>query len=162
MLKSFRIITVFLLIAWMVLIFSLSSQNADKSSATSGGIIEMVVRIFNHDFDELTESQQKAIIEPFQFVVRKAAHFTAYAFLGILAFLSVVTYNKIPFTLRLGISAAICLLYSISDEIHQTFVPGRSGEIRDVCIDFCGSLLAVLIATLFVKKSKLKILKNII
>ena len=161
MLKYFRIITVILLIAWMTMIFSLSSQNADQSSQTSGGVIATVVRIFYPDFDALSEAQQLELIEPFQFIVRKSAHFTAYAVLGALSFLSVITFKKIPLFYRSGISAAICLLYSVSDEIHQTFVKGRSGEVRDVCIDFCGSLLAIVVFTLIVKKSKFKFLKNL-
>lgn len=37
-------------------------------------------------------------------------------------------------------------LYAISDEFHQTFVSGRSGEPLDVCIDGSGALLGVLLA----------------
>ena len=45
------------------------------------------------------------------------------------------------------IALIICCLYSISDEYHQTFVPGRSGEVRDVCVDTSGALLGVAGAT---------------
>ena len=36
------------------------------------------------------------------------------------------------------------MLYSISDEIHQIFVPGRSCELLDVFIDTCGSLIGII------------------
>ena len=36
-------------------------------------------------------------------------------------------------------------MYAISDEVHQLFVPGRSGQATDVLIDFSGSLAAILI-----------------
>jgi VanZ family protein len=36
---------------------------------------------------------------------------------------------------------AICVLYAASDEIHQTYVPGREGRRRDVVIDTAGMLL---------------------
>jgi len=162
MLKFFRITTVLLLLAWMIMIFSLSSQTADTSSKTSGSIIAMVVKVFYPDFDKLSEIEQEELIEPFQFVVRKGAHFTAYAVLGILAFLSIVTYKKLSLHKRGILSLTVCLLYSVSDEIHQLFIPGRSGEIRDVCIDFCGSFLAILILVLIFKKSNLKICRKFI
>ncbi len=37
----------------------------------------------------------------------------------------------------------ICLLTAISDEIHQLFIVGRSGEVRDVLIDLAGSAVGV-------------------
>ncbi len=151
MLKFFRIITVVALIGWMVLIFSLSAENAATSSGTSGRIIATVVRIFYSGFDELPITEQAEIIGSFQFVVRKTAHFMLYFILGMLSFLSVVTYTKISLIFRVGISALISLLYSISDEIHQLFVSGRSGEVRDVVIDFCGALLAIGLLWVIVK-----------
>lgn len=45
------------------------------------------------------------------------------------------------FTLALG----ICILYAISDEFHQLFVPGRGGQIRDVLIDSTGAIVGVAI-----------------
>lgn len=156
MLKVFRITAVVLLLLWMILIFCLSDQDSSRSSATSGSVITVVVKIFHPDFDELSAAEQEALIQPFQFVFRKGAHFTAYAVLSIFSFLSVITYLKISFSFRCVISAVICLLYAISDEIHQLYVPGRSGEIRDVLIDFCGSLAALLIMILIAKCTKLK------
>ena len=37
------------------------------------------------------------------------------------------------------ISTILCLVYAALDEYHQTLVPGRDGNIRDVIIDTCGS-----------------------
>lgn len=127
----------------MVLIFSLSSQNAETSSQTSGSVIESVAEIFYPGFSDMTETQQNEIIGALQFIVRKTAHFTLYAVLGALSFLSVISYRSLKYRLRIFLSAGICLLYAASDEFHQLFVAGRSGEIRDICIDFCGSLLAI-------------------
>ena len=39
----------------------------------------------------------------------------------------------------------ICFLYSISDEIHQMFIDGRSSEKFDVLIDTIGSSFGVFI-----------------
>ena len=36
-------------------------------------------------------------------------------------------------------------IYAALDEYHQRFVPGRSGEIKDVLIDACGLLLGIVL-----------------
>ena len=74
--------------------------------------------------------------------IRKLAHFTAYLILGVLVYNLLLCYftNK----KSLILSLIICLLYAISDEIHQMFVPGRAGQIRDVLIDFSGTTLGVI------------------
>lgn len=146
--KAFRLITCVLLIAWMALIFSMSAQNATESDKTSGNVIESVLSVIYPGFDGLSEESKAELISSFQFIARKTAHFSLYAILGLLSFLTVISYRNLKFGLRSALSAAICLLYAASDEVHQLFVPGRSGEIRDVCIDFCGSLLMIMILAL--------------
>ena len=84
-----------LLCLWMMLIFSFSSQNADASSQTSGSVIETVADIFYPEFSDLSEEKQIEIISALQFIVRKAAHFTLYAILGVISFLSVVSYRNL-------------------------------------------------------------------
>ncbi len=162
MLKAFRIISVILLLYWMVFIFSLSAENAKTSAKTSGRVVNVVIDILIPDYEDLPESEQLEIRENFQFVIRKTAHFTIYAILGVLAFLSIVTYKKIPFRQRIISPALFCLLYSVSDELHQRFIPGRSGEIRDVFIDFCGSIIGIVFISLILKLSKFKFIKKYI
>lgn len=154
MVKFFRIISLILLFCWMVFIFLLSSQNASDSSNTSAGFISSFMRLFYPDFETLTLVKQLEFVGSLQFFVRKAAHFTIYGILGGFSFFSFITYKGLKPYLRLLISLSVCLVYSITDEIHQLFVVGRSGEIRDVCIDFCGSLLAVAILYFMVKFSR--------
>lgn len=155
--KYFRIAATVLLICWMILIFSLSHQTADTSSKTSGGIVETIVKIICPEYEELGYEEQEEIRLEVQFWVRKTAHFTLYAILGGFSFLSFITYKNLPLWARASISGATCLLYSISDEIHQLFIPGRSGEIRDVCIDFAGSMLAIVILLML---SRIKFFKK--
>lgn len=159
MLKFFRTLTIILTLSLMAFIFYMSSQSADESSQTSSWFIKFFANIFVSDFEVLSASEQADIISTFQFIVRKGAHFSIYAILGGLSYLSIVTYNRITFNFRSVISACVCLAYSIGDEFHQTFVPGRSGEIRDVCIDLCGSLVAIILLTFIFKYSKFKFIK---
>lgn len=140
----------------MVLIFVLSGENADDSSQTSGKAVIKLISLFIPNFEELSESAQREIINMCQFIVRKTAHFAIYAILGVLSVLNTVTLEKISLAKRFIISALFCLVYAISDEIHQLFVPGRSGEIRDVLIDFTGALIGILFTMLLVYLLKKK------
>ncbi len=40
-------------------------------------------------------------------------------------------------------AAAIGIAYAVTDEVHQAFVPGRQGAVRDVLIDAVGVLIGV-------------------
>ena len=44
------------------------------------------------------------------------------------------------------------LVYALSDEFHQLFVPGRSGELRDVMIDTAAGVVGVCLAYLIHRK----------
>lgn len=132
----------------MALIFLLSSQNAAVSSGTSGNVIRLIVGIFYPEFDNLPAAEQTEIVASLQFLARKSAHFSIYMILGVLSFLAVISYEKLLFVLRLTVSGSVCLLYAASDEIHQLFIPGRSGEVRDVMIDFSGAVLGIALSML--------------
>lgn len=43
-----------------------------------------------------------------------------------------------------ALSFAICFLYAVSDEYHQSFVAGRSPQLKDVMIDSLGALSVLL------------------
>ena len=40
---------------------------------------------------------------------------------------------------------AVAALYAVTDEFHQSFVPGRYPDVRDVLVDTAGALVAVLL-----------------
>jgi VanZ family protein len=69
-------------------------------------------------------------------VLRKIAHAAEYAVLGALLLRA---------TGRAGLAVALGTLYAASDEIHQSFVPGRSGRPLDVAIDALGVVCGVLV-----------------
>ncbi|MGN0614018.1 MAG: VanZ family protein [Porcipelethomonas sp.] len=129
-----------LVLCWMGIIFFFSAQKAEVSSSQSGGFAEILAGILHPDIDELSISDREKFFDQCQFIVRKTAHFSAYGLLGILTF---IACRISKFKIYPLISAAICLIYSISDEIHQIFVEGRSNELRDVLIDFSGSLTGI-------------------
>ena len=67
-------------------------------------------------------------------VLRKLAHAAEYAVLGALLARA---------TGRTGVAFALGVLYAVSDEVHQMFVPGRHGAPLDVAIDALGVALGV-------------------
>lgn len=76
-------------------------------------------------------------------IARKLAHFLEYAFLGLLLRLLAMSYGWNEY--RLPVIAGV--LYAVSDEIHQLFVPGRTGLITDVLIDAAGVCCGVALIT---------------
>lgn len=74
-------------------------------------------------------------------LLRKLAHFSEYAALTALWWWALVGRVSKP----LALAAAIALAWSASDELHQTFVRGRSGSPRDVVIDAAGIAIACLV-----------------
>ena len=70
-------------------------------------------------------------------VVKKTGH--AFAF-GLLAWLYIRGLGAYLENGRVArpLGAALAVLYAISDEYHQTFVPGRHGRLLDVLIDCFG------------------------
>jgi VanZ family protein len=74
------------------------------------------------------------------FVMRKLAHFSEYLALTALWWWALKT--RIGGRQALLPAAAIAFGYAITDELHQTFVSGRTGTPRDVLIDTAGILTA--------------------
>ena len=150
--RSFlRVLSITLLIAWMGFIFYMSAQPAGVSSEISGGVIELVAQRLYPDFENLSLTEKAEVVASFQFAVRKSAHVAGFALLGVLSFLSFISYTKLRFFTRVFWAGAISALYAASDEIHQRFVSGRSCELRDFLLDSAGVLGAILLCTAFVK-----------
>lgn len=129
----------------MCIVFKFSSQPSTESSQLSGGITKAILNFFNI-LEGKTLEQQSAI----ETVIRKLAHFSIYALGGILILLHVNLY-KITSNQKVIISQIIGTTYAITDEIHQLFVPGRSGEIRDVCLDSLGVITGIIIILIILK-----------
>lgn len=104
-------------VVWAISIFLLSSQ----------GILPSLTEVW-HDF-----------------VFKKLAHIGVYAVLYILLYRGVsLTILKYHETRRWQLALVLCLLYAISDELHQMVVPGRYGTLRDVGYDMLGASIVLL------------------
>jgi len=74
----------------------------------------------------------------YDFILRKGAHVVEYGVLTFLLYRAFQgTFNMTAFGL-FAYPVLLSFLYAASDEFHQTFVPGRSGNVTDVLIDGIG------------------------
>lgn len=146
-----KVIKIILVLLWMTMIFLLSNEEAVKSSKKSDGLIIKSVELFTGK--SLSVQEKEKVLKYLVFPVRKCAHLSLYLILGILVISLLREYMVINTKLVL-LSLLICFLYACSDEIHQLFVPGRSGEVRDVLIDILGASLGVFFYYLFFRKEK--------
>lgn len=83
--------------------------------------------------------------------LRKIAHFFIYFCLGITAFLAGKEWSKVTHRRYAYIAWIVATIYACTDEFHQYFIPGRSCEIKDVCLDSAGALCGILCVWLILK-----------
>ena len=132
-----------LAVIWAAVIFSFSAQDADRSASLSGKVADAII-------ENLHVETPHSKLEHY---IRKCAHFTEYGIFASLVFASAAFFlkslGKSPYT-ALIFSTPVTLIYAASDEYHQRFVSGRSGEIKDVLIDTSGGLAAGLLICLII------------
>ncbi len=138
--KKHKIIFSWLLvILWMLLIFYLSHQPVEKSNSLSKDITKVIIETV-----EKIAPNKEFNLSRLNHIVRKNAHFLAYLVLGVLL-LHGLKKNKIIGNKAILIAISISVIFAISDEVHQLFVPGRGGQIKDVIIDSAGALVGIII-----------------
>jgi VanZ family protein len=104
------------LILWMALIFILSSRSTLVEIESGTG-----EKLFN-----------------------KSAHVIVYGILAWLWWRALTAQRQITWPI-LFTALTLTVLYGISDEFHQSFVPGRHGRVSDVLFDASGALAMILL-----------------
>lgn len=143
-----RTIFMLLLLTTFAIIFKFSSQIAEESDGLSNGVLRKIIDIFPYT-KGLSEEIKIKMVEHGNPIIRKLAHFSVYALIGvwIMAFMS-------TFDMRLYkkwiISMLVGIVYAASDEFHQSFVPGRGPSIVDVGIDSLGVLTGILVVLIII------------
>ena len=124
--KIYIIISAVALLAVLITIFVLSAQNGEESSFTSSFFTELIEAVFGQPANEDT--------------IRTLAHFCEFAGLGFLMcnFLFALKDKLRPF-----LSIFFSVVYAISDEIHQYFVPERACQLSDLDVDSCGVIFGI-------------------
>lgn len=125
------------LVAWLVVIFSWSTS-AGSAPHTNSWVDAVLGHLFPHWYARLTWPEHDAI----HFYLRKAAHVTEYAVLGVLA-ARVLHHSHLTWRLVLLSAWLFATIYAATDEAHQIYVAGRTPKATDVLLDSMGAALGI-------------------
>lgn len=131
---AFRIIFTIALVWCILFIFHNSLETSSISSARSHEVMQKINAILAHlNIGPLSEH-----------VVRKLAHFSEFTLEGFLLMLCLRVYTR-HFFKHVSWPMLGGLLTALTDETIQLFVPGRSGQVTDIWIDFSGVMTGLLV-----------------
>ena len=164
--KKTGIIWLILMLIWMTVIFSFSARKADESAAMSHSVGKEIGELVIPGFGSWPEDKQEQFAEKIDFPVRKCAHATEYAVLGVLILGTAYSFSEDHGKRMILCCWCAGTAYAATDEIHQLFVPGRSCQFRDVCIDSAGILTGIVLFSLIKHQiakynEKKKVAKNV-
>lgn len=127
-----RIVCILLTVGLMALVVWFSSQSGGSSNGLSRKIVEMVAGWFGVS---LGPDQ----MEFWNLVIRKAAHFTLYFWMGVGA-AGVLLTTRLKKRWQFLLAVAVCAVFAASDEMHQWIADAaRHGSAWDVVLDTVGS-----------------------
>lgn len=135
--KKIKVLSCIVTVALMALIFFFSSQTAEVSSKTSSGITQKIAEVISY---VVKSDNVEGIRRSIHTIIRKTAHFTLFFLLAASVANSLFQLFGTEKMKLFIIASLFCLLYAITDEIHQMFVPGRAAMFVDIIIDFAGSM----------------------
>ena len=144
----FAFIMWILVIGWLAVIFSLSSESADISSLRSQDLMKRIA-----------DSLHLTVTEGF---LRNCAHVFEFTILSALSYVAMFATNHVQTDnvsatqqildklkndneVYIAVSLWITALSAAADEYHQIFVPGRSSNLFDVFLDLSGAFVLMLI-----------------
>ena len=132
-------------------IFNFSSQDGQTSSGLSRKVARKIIDVFPYTKNLSEKTKNK--IERSQPIIRKGAHLSIYTLVGILIMSFISTY-KLHLKYKFSLSILVGLIYAISDEIHQSFTPGRTASPIDVGIDTFGVFLGIIMVLIIISVYK--------
>ncbi|PLS04277.1 VanZ family protein [Neobacillus cucumis] len=130
-------------ILWMAVIFTFTQVPYSTGENTSDGIQKLLVFLHINGLDH-------AAVDQLNFLVRKLTHITVFGFLAFLLFKSLEAYR-----FAYIFSWILTVVYAMTDEYHQSFMPGRTASIKDVFLfDGVGAFLVLLLTYFIVRINK--------
>ena len=151
-----RKIIIILCMFWMGFIFYMSGTNGEISHQESTKIVNFIKdsevklqekaenKTVNEgsNIDKNLINVQQVNKNKLDFIIRKNAHGFMYMILACLVSSAFFAFNKRGKDAIVYI-LFICLFYAVTDEFHQSFVPGRGSLVSDVLVDFAGALIGL-------------------
>lgn len=159
--KNIKYVKCIIAIICCIIIFSFSAVPATASTKQSKGLTYNVIKLLNGN--KLTEKELVKLTKRVNPVIRKIAHFSIYMILAIFTYMFIEELNikskskKERLRKNILYTCIFCIIYAIFDEIHQIYVPGRTGKVIDVIIDTlgaCTGITIILIRNKFNYKNK--------
>lgn len=138
--KFIRILRWFPPLIWYRVIWGFSDQTAAVSGDVSDRFLHRILSGLSSAYVQSEEYLQVATVEVISFFERKAAHMFLYFILMVLLLMALGSFVRRPFK-RAIVAGLFCAGFAALDEFHQTFIPGRSGSLRDVVVDMAGALI---------------------
>ena len=138
--------------AWIALILWLIVITIESTSYLSAHNTSRILYPLLHFFFGVTHAR----FEPWHFLIRKAGHVFGYGLLSILLFrawretLPVVGNAKWTFRWA-NIAVLGTALVASLDEWHQSYLPSRTGTVRDVILDTCAGIAAQILILLWTR-----------
>ena len=126
------------LVVWMAVIFSASSDTGSAQHSS---------RLFEPLMHWLFPRMAQPHVEEIHYLFRKCAHLSEFAILAVLVWRAIRHLSpkaQLPWRWSQALlSLLLVAFYAASDEYHQTFVPGRTGQVSDVFVDLCGAAIGL-------------------
>lgn len=156
--KKIKYVKCIIAIICCIIIFTFSALPATASTKQSKGLTYNVIKLLNGN--KLNERELEKLTKKVNPLIRKIAHFSIYMILAIFTYMFIEELNikskseKERIRKNIIYTCIFCIIYAIFDEIHQIYVPGRTGKAIDVIIDTLGSCMgiAILLLNNFIKK----------
>ena len=140
---------------WWPVVFWLGvirAESTDTASAANTGVLLYKV------ISTVAPRVEPAFVELLNTVLRKTGHFVGYAILSALVLLALRNTNRDRLRNRLQrpwgiylrdywrkewalLGILLTIVTAAFDEIHQTFIPSRTGRWQDVVLDTCGAIV---------------------
>ena len=135
------------MVVLMCIIFGFSAKTAVESDESSLQITDAIVNTYENFFHKIIDiGDKETLILQVNHIVRKISHGLEYGVLAVLVSFHLWVWSIKKRKLFIG-AILISGIYAMTDEFHQLFVAGRSGQITDVMIDTTGAVIG---ATCFV------------
>lgn len=131
-----RIVYIALVVLWLIVIFTFSSQQGYVSKDTS----TKVAKFIQTSVTEKVEIDDKTDIH---YIVRKTGHILVY-FVLTLIFMGLFKSFGFQDVSIFFLSWVLSTFIALADEYNQSLIPGRDGRLNDVVIDTIGIVLGFL------------------
>lgn len=136
-----------IVVLYLAMIYYFSSQDGTKSHKVSAGLLEHIKLLFVFIPEDIFEFFS-GVDKNHEYILRKMAHFTEYLILALIVF-KALRVSRVKVKRSFVFTSVFCLLYAVSDEVHQFFVPGRAFAVTDILIDTSGAVFGLIIAAFF-------------